>query len=123
MSSGFKGSVLVVDDDEDIRHILSDILRAEGYASAAASDGKEALEFLGKHPPPSVILLDLMMPVMDGWEFSRRLRADERLSGIPVIVMSAHVSARQASSTLAAYAFLEKPLDMDRLLKLVGETC
>lgn len=118
-----KGPVLIVDDDEDIRQILADILRSEGYDTALAADGKEALEYLERHTPPCAILLDLMMPVMDGWEFSRLARMDPRFVSIPIVVMSAHVNARQASSTLSAYSFLEKPLDMDRLLGLVQKMC
>lgn len=123
MSEGSNRAVLIVDDDEDIRQILADILRSEGYDSAMAADGREALQYLERHPPPCTILLDLMMPVMDGWEFARAARANPKFAEIPIIIMSAHVSARQASTTLSAYAFLEKPLDMDRLLGLVEKAC
>jgi CheY-like chemotaxis protein len=81
--------VLVVEDDAPIREALCAVLRDDGYAVAEAGDGQEALEFLRTHPTPRVILLDLMMPVMDGWTFLREQAADPALAGIPVVVITA----------------------------------
>ena len=112
--------VLVVEDDADLREMMAQLLTLEGFQAATASNGREALQYLkGRHP--DVILLDLMMPVMDGWEFRRQQRADPDLAQVPVIVLSALDQAR--ASGLDPDAFLKKPLDFDRLLQLVRSYC
>jgi CheY-like chemotaxis protein len=90
-----------------------------GFAAAAVANGQEALEYLRSAPQPNIILLDLMMPVMDGWEFRRRQQADPDIARVPVVVLSALDPARAA--VVDAAAFLKKPLDFDRLLKLVRD--
>src|SRR3954470_23175677 len=82
-------TVLVVDDDQDIREALCDLLADAGYRAASVANGKEALIYLKSGELPCVILLDLMMPVMDGWEFRRQQQGDPRLSKIPVVVITA----------------------------------
>jgi len=113
--------VLIVEDDEDLREMMAQMLTLEGFESAAVANGREALEYLHAAAKPDVILLDLMMPVMDGWEFRRQQRADPAIAPVPVIVLSALDQAR--ASTLEANAFLKKPLDFDRLLSLVRTYC
>jgi CheY-like chemotaxis protein len=113
--------ILIVEDDADLREMMAQLLSLEGFRAATVANGKEALQYLGASECPEVILLDLMMPVMDGWEFRRRQRADPNLSDVPVIVLSA-IDQPQARD-LHADAFLKKPLDFDRLLKLVHEYC
>jgi CheY-like chemotaxis protein len=113
--------VLIVEDDADLREMMAQLLTLEGFRAAAVPNGKEALNYLVDGECPEVILLDLMMPVMDGWEFRRRQRADPRLSDVPVIVLSALDQSR--TRDLHADAFLKKPLDFDRLLELVHEYC
>ena len=113
--------VLIVEDDEDLREMMAQMLTLEGFESAAVANGREALEYLHAAEKPDVILLDLMMPVMDGWEFRRQQRADPAIAPVPVIVLSALDQAR--ASTLEANAFLKKPLDFDRLLSLVRTYC
>src|SRR5512136_1149583 len=81
--------VLVVEDDRDMREALVEVLRLESYLVDAAGDGSQALE-LARRRHPDVILLDLMMPVMSGWEFRATQLQDERIAAIPVIVMSAY---------------------------------
>src|SRR6185295_4566179 len=85
------------------------------------ANGQEALAYLHTSSSPEVILLDLMMPVMDGWEFRRHQQADPDLAGVPVIVLSALDQARAAG--VDAAAFRKKPLDFDRLLHLVRQYC
>jgi CheY-like chemotaxis protein len=109
--------VLIVEDDADLREMMAQLLALEGYQTAAVANGREALEFLGAHAKPDVILLDLMMPIMDGWEFCRQQQADPDLAPVPVIVLSALDQSRAAD--IHAAAFLKKPLDFDRLLELV----
>jgi CheY-like chemotaxis protein len=113
--------VLIVEDDADLREMMAQLLSLEGFHTAAVANGREALEYLQKSESPEVILLDLMMPVMDGWEFRRHQQADPVLSRVPVIVLSALDQSRTAS--VEAAAFLKKPLDFDRLLDLVRSYC
>lgn len=113
--------VLIVEDDEDLREMMAQLLTLEGYQAAAVANGREALQYLQDSEKPQVILLDLMMPVMDGWEFRRQQQADPALAPVPVIVLSALDQTR--ASNLEADAFLKKPLDFDRLLSLVREYC
>jgi CheY-like chemotaxis protein len=113
--------VLIVEDDEDLREMMAQMLTLEGFQAVAVANGREALAYLHESERPDVILLDLMMPVMDGWEFRRQQQADPALAPVPVIVLSALDQARATS--LEAEAFLKKPLDFDRLLSLVRTYC
>src|SRR3954462_7421991 len=81
--------ILVVDDDPDIRDSLREVLEDEGYSVACVGNGREALEYLHRGPRPRVILLDLMMPVMDGWQFRREQKRDPAIADIPLIVITA----------------------------------
>jgi CheY-like chemotaxis protein len=114
-------SILIVEDDADLREMMADLLALEGYRAATASNGREALEYLRQTGIPGLILLDLMMPVMDGWEFRREQRRDPELAPIPVIVLSALDPQRAAD--IGGNAFLKKPLDFDRLIDLVRQFC
>jgi CheY-like chemotaxis protein len=114
-------AVLVVDDDIDIREALCELLRDEGYEAAAVANGEEALSYLKTGKKPCVILLDLMMPIMDGWEFRRRQSADPELSKIPVIVITAAGGLR--SGSIAAERVLSKPLHLDQVLNVLQEYC
>ena len=113
--------VLIVEDDDDLRDMMAQMLTLEGYDAAAVANGREALDYLHSASPPNVILLDLMMPVMDGWEFRRQQQADPDIAPVPVIVLSALDPSRAA--VVDAAAFLKKPLDFDRLLRLVRDHC
>ena len=112
--------VMIVDDDEDIREIGTLVLESHGYRVAAAKDGLDALEMLESNGSPCVILLDLMMPRMDGEQFLKALRASDN-AHIPVVLMSGHSEALHIASQLSADALLRKPVDMDILLKTVRE--
>ena len=114
-------TVFIVEDDVDTREMLAKFLELEGYHVEVAANGQQALERLGQGVSASVILLDLMMPVMDGWEFRRRQVEDARLKGIPTIVVSA--AGRDRMAQISADAYLSKPVDMDELLHRVGEFC
>ncbi len=109
--------VMVVEDDEGIRDALCDLLAAEGYEVVPAFNGADALERLRSGVRPDVILLDLMMPVMDGWAFRAEQRRDPALAEIPVVVITASRNADVAS--LEPRAFLRKPIDFDELLKAI----
>ena len=114
--------VLIVEDDADLREMMAQLLSLEGFQAATVANGSEALQYLHNgHVKPDVILLDLMMPVMDGWEFRRKQQADPAFADVPVIVLSALDQSRAAD--VQAEAFLKKPLDFDRLLQLVRQYC
>jgi CheY-like chemotaxis protein len=108
----------VVDDDPDILEALSEILESEGFAIQQARNGQEALEILEK-VSPSLILLDLMMPVMDGWEFAEKMRRRVDWSQIPVIVLSADRNIGGRARELGALGYLAKPFELSALLSLV----
>jgi CheY-like chemotaxis protein len=113
--------VLIVEDDDDLREMMAQLLSLEGFHAAAVANGQEALDYLKHEDVPDLILLDLMMPVMDGWEFRRQQQADPALAGVPVIVFSAVDHSR--AGDVSAAAILTKPLDFDRLLALVRSYC
>ncbi len=114
-------TVFVVEDDADTREMIGRFLGFEGYHVETAGNGKQALERLGVVPEPCVILLDLMMPVMDGWQFRREQLQDETFSKIPVIVVSA--AGREGLERIDADAYLPKPVDLEVLLQRVKEYC
>ena len=102
--------------------MMAQLLSLEGFQAATVANGSEALQYLHNgHAKPDVILLDLMMPVMDGWEFRRKQQADPAFADVPVIVLSALDQSR--ATDVQAEAFLKKPLDFDRLLQLVRQYC
>jgi CheY-like chemotaxis protein len=114
-------SVLVVEDDEDMRIILKQLLEHHGWSTHTASDGLEGLNLLQQHRP-SLILLDLAMPRMNGMEFraAQRQLPDKRLASVPCVVVSAVHDAPSFKSTLNAVDVLVKPFEADRLLNAVA---
>ena len=115
-------SILIVEDEHDIRAVLTEILEDEGYAVASVPNGLEALAFLQEHRP-QLILLDLGMPVMTGWEFRQKQRSDPALADIPVIVMSATPHLNQTAAALQAADCLDKPIELNALLGMVEHYC
>jgi two-component system, chemotaxis family, chemotaxis protein CheY len=110
-----------VDDDPDILEALSEILEAEGFEIRRARNGKEALERL-EPEPPHLILLDLMMPVMDGWEFAQRMRQKSpHLASIPIIVLSADRNVGSKAKDIGAVGHLAKPFELNDLLSMVRQ--
>jgi CheY-like chemotaxis protein len=112
-----RSAVLVVDDDPDIRETLREVIEAEGHAVVCAANGRAALEALGSGLRPSLIVLDLMMPAMSGWELLSAIRAERALADIPVAVISA---AGSRTPPPGATCFLRKPIDLDTLIELVN---
>jgi two-component system, chemotaxis family, chemotaxis protein CheY len=110
-------TVLVVEDDDDLRDVVSETLERNGFRALGASDGVAALELLAREPLPCLILLDLMMPRMSGWEFRRRQLADARLQRVPVVVMTATTTLDEAA--IHADDLLRKPLSLPALLAAV----
>jgi CheY-like chemotaxis protein len=111
-------TVLVVDDDEDLRTMVAFVLETEGYAVRTAADGIEGLEQL-EAGLPDEILLDMRMPRMDGWEFAKRVRARYGRD-VPVVVMTAAEHAEKRATEVDADDFVAKPFDIDSLLRVVG---
>lgn len=116
-----KACVLVVDDDDAIRESLVDILTDEGHPAFGVANGQQALEYLRKEHRPCVILLDLMMPIMDGASFRANQLKDPQLSGIPVAVITA--AGPRAASGVPAEAVLAKPLRVESVLDVVSRFC
>lgn len=111
--------ILIVDDDKDIQSAIKMILELHGHMVVCVSNGKEALEEIVRGPRPSVILLDLMMPVMDGFEFLRAVESGQMVKDINIIVMTA---ARNKANEITKYTTLLKPFDVTKLLSLIGES-
>ena len=109
-------TIVLVEDDEGIRETMAALLEDEGFAVAQAADGAEGLAVLARVADPCLILLDLWMPVMNGWQMLEALRADERLCALPVVVISA---AGDLPPPAGAAAFLRKPIGLEVLLETV----
>lgn len=114
-------TVFIVEDDLDTREMLARFLELEGFRVESAENGQLALERLGAGSPACVILLDLMMPVMDGWQFRQQQVQNAALADIPVIVVSA--AGRDRIERIDANAYLSKPVDLDELLGCVTQFC
>jgi CheY-like chemotaxis protein len=114
-----KCSVLVIDDDEEIRTVMGEILELLGYDVTVAADGQEAVELLAVGLEPRAIVLDMMMPRMDGWTFLSRIRADPRFRDVPVVV----ASAVAGECPLGADGWLQKPFDLADLDREVSRFC
>lgn len=112
-------TILVVDDDQDIRDTLTELLVEEGYAVLSAAHGGEALAALRAEPRPDLILLDLMMPIMDGWQFRAEQRSNPALADIPVVVVSA-TGKDDKVVNLGAAQLLKKPIRLEELLEAVA---
>lgn len=117
MTSGQRLPILLVDDDESILSTVRLLLTEEGYPVVVAANGKEALQHIATQKP-SLILLDMKMPVMDGWAFAMAYR-DFPGPHAPIVVMTAAHDARQRAAEIAADDVIAKPFDVNRLLDIV----
>jgi CheY-like chemotaxis protein len=117
-------AVCVIEDDDDIREVIAEVLMDRGYEVLSAVDGASALECLHAcRTPCCLILLDLMMAGMNGWEFRRQQLADPTLASIPVVLMTGAGNPVRADEQLGTAGALEKPLDLDELLTRVSSFC
>ncbi len=117
-SSSEKAVILVVDDDAISCETIAELLSKNGYSVASAENGRQALDYLGRSTP-ALILLDLMMPVMSGWEFLAVKKTDPRLKPLPVVVMTGSGLANDIN----AQAVLHKPIDFGILIRVVKQNC
>jgi CheY-like chemotaxis protein len=116
--------VLIVDDDTDIRETIEEVLADNDVPAIGAENGAIALERLRSDvEPPCVILLDMMMPVMDGRTFRLAQQDDPALSNIPVVVLTAHASGERSARELQVDGFLKKPVDLQTLLAVIRRYC
>ncbi len=113
-------NILLIEDEVDIRTTLKDALEWEGYRVYTASNGKEGMEILLEMPAPCLILLDLMMPVMNGWEFADALETDRAYADIPIVTLSAFSDPEKR---IRANGSIKKPVDWDVLFALVRKHC
>lgn len=115
--------ILLVEDDPDLRQDLAYLIEYEGYAVETASNGREALERLASMTRPCVIILDLMMPVMDGWELRAELLKLPELADVPVVLLSGVADVQSQAQSLKAVDYLTKPVDLKRLYAMVSAYC
>jgi CheY-like chemotaxis protein len=115
--------ILIVEDDADIREDLAELLRDQGYRVTTARNGAEALDHLRAELMPCLILLDLMMPVMDGWEFRRRMLADARLANVPIVLLTGAADPEDHALSLNVDDVMTKPIRLERLYATVDRYC
>jgi len=123
LSSTHRCTVLVVEDDADVRELLRVALSADGYEVATVGNGRDAMYYLRSHAEACIILLDLALPIMDGAQFRRAQLRDRALAWVPLVVMSGSVDAARHARELGARRLVRKPLDLDELknaLRFVG---
>lgn len=116
--------ILIVDDDPDIREMLAALLEDDGYTVTQCANGREALNYLrAVAVPPCTVLLDLMMPICDGWQFRSEQLADQAIATVPVVLLSAIGNLQQEVGRLHPAAFLAKPVDINELLNTIAGFC
>jgi CheY-like chemotaxis protein len=120
MTSPGATRLMVIDDDDDLRSALAFIMTSQGYEVAAFGDARQALKHLERGPKPFLILLDLMMAGMSGWEFRAAQLANPRLAPIPVVVLTAASTLDDAACKLSDLEVVEKPFALDLLLQVVA---
>ena len=119
---GTRATILVIDDDDDIRAVLAMVLDEAGFRVVTAANGREALEHLREDPQPDVILLDLMMPEMDGYQFRAEQQRDPALRAIPTLIVTAGTVTSRVEA-LGAEAILRKPVGLRRLVDTIRGFC
>jgi CheY-like chemotaxis protein len=118
-----RATILLAEDNSDTRDAIAQVLKVEGYDVVTAVHGQQALEQLRAGLRPGLILLDLMMPVMDGWEFRKAQLREPALAAIPVVLISAHDEVARAGDTLRAAGVVRKPVDIEEMLRTIEALC
>lgn len=112
-------NILLIDDEPDLRETIAELLAEEGYSVTQAENGKAALEILKSGDTPKIIVLDYMMPVMDGKTFCENIAKDQKLKTIPIILLTAANIPLENATTMNVAVKLEKPIDIGKFLKAV----
>ncbi len=120
---GAKKKILIIEDDSPIRETLVEFLEMEGFETTSAENGQVGLTRLQDEPAPNLILLDLMMPVMDGLQFRMRQLEDPKMRDIPVVIMSADGHAPQKIGHLGKVSYLKKPSNLQTILDVIANNC
>lgn len=123
ISRGHRHRILLVEDHDELRRAVAELLELEGYEVVQAADGNQALESLRDGPTPCVVLLDLHLPGLSGQEFRARQMLDEELAGVPVVALSGHGGIAQQAAAMRMDDYLEKPIDLDKLLVVLRRVC
>lgn len=113
-------SILIIEDEKAIQEVLKDAIELEGYNVSTADNGQEGLNILPRMPTPCLILLDLMMPVMNGWQFAEAISKDMVLATIPIVIVTAY---GDRAGLIPSKGVLKKPVDLDTLLNVVKKWC
>jgi two-component system chemotaxis response regulator CheY len=116
-------TILVVEDDDITREGLDVVLRLEGHAPVMKANGREALDYLVSEPAPDLILLDMLMPVMDGWQFLEERTRSKKLAVIPIILTTSGVTTREWALDHGAVGFVQKPMETEALLEEIRRCC
>jgi|SRR4051794_27820534 len=118
------GAIVIVEDDSDVREALEEVLNEEGYQTLGFADGEKALAVMqNMEAPPPLILLDLMMPKMNGWQFRAAQQHLPAVRAIPTVILSADANVSQNLQALGAAGYLRKPIHIQTLLELVERFC
>lgn len=115
--------ILIVEDDHDVAQSVAEVLESSGYGTGIAANGREALDYLEKNTQTDLILLDMMMPVMDGWQFREEQRKLPAFDSIPVVIVTADGNARGKAEAIQAAGLVSKPVTIDGLLNEVERIC
>ncbi len=115
--------ILLIEDGDDLRESMAELLRARNYPVGAVCHGQQALDQLNAGLVPCLIVLDLMMPVMNGWEFRQRQLSEPQWASIPTVVMTGVADPQRQAANLSAVTFLSKPLDFDNLYEMLEKYC
>jgi CheY-like chemotaxis protein len=118
-----KATILIVDDNPAVRSSLVRVLSMEGYHTVESGDAEEAYDYLGTHPPPQAIILDILMPGMDPRQLKAEIERIPALARVPIILFSASHTVQAVANELRPFAVLEKPVDVDVLLQTVERAC
>jgi CheY-like chemotaxis protein len=116
-------TILVVENDDITREVMAVMLQREGYTTILKANGREALDYLLSEPVPDLILLDMLMPVMDGWQFMEERKRSEKLAVIPIILTTSGVTTREWALDHGAVGFVQKPMETEALLKEIRRCC
>lgn len=116
-------AVLVVEDDDDLREDLAFLIQRRGHHVITAANGRDAMKKMGAEGRPCMIILDLMMPVMDGWTLRAEMLKNPALADVPVVLLSGIADIQNEARVLKAVDYLTKPIDLDKLYRLVATHC